>query len=181
MKDNKGLIIGGIVVVVVVAAVIYYLTKAADEEAPIIVKNGSMYIDIDPTATWGEAGDWVHQPASGTHSGELYVKVVLKTGTPPSCLGSGHPVRVDYNPGFNATFNVVPGGSSYRTIVAPRAQLQRDPNIPTRLRHGVDGQGRIESVVIPGSTMNCVIPDGQLIEVRICSSNTETDPNRSCT
>ena len=134
MKDKKTLIIGGIVVVVVVAAVTYYLTKS-DEEGPIIVKNGSMIVETAAGNTWTDSGpDWVHDPAAGTHSGELYVKVSLTSG--PPCVGSGHPIQIDFDPGspppFQAIVNVVGGGSgATRTSFLPRGNSRRTAQLPT--------------------------------------------------
>jgi hypothetical protein len=157
MKDNKNLLIGGIVVVVVVAAVVYFLTKA-DEEGPIIVKNGSMYVEI-ASGSWGDGGaHWVYESGQN-HGGDLWVKVTTNS---QSCTGTGRPVQVTYSEAaFQTTFNVAAG----RTIVAPKNGFTLNGQ---RLTH--EGPGYITGVRIGGNDLSCGMTSTNLVEINICSS-----------
>ena len=169
MKNQKVLIGAGIVVVAPSAVAAFWLL-GADEEAPIIVKNGSMTVETASPAEWADSGgQWTHD-SKKTHGGELWVKILVTNG--PPCTGSGHPVHVDFSQaGFQANFNVAGNGSStapYRTVVTPRGQLDKES--PIRLRHGTAGTGYITGVKIGSNDLNCGITQANLNYIAICSS-----------
>jgi hypothetical protein len=151
------------VIVVAGAVIIFLLVTASEDEAPIIVKNGSMTIEIEDGAWQEDGGAWSYESGKD-HKGELWVRVDLTSGGP--CKGTGHPVRVDYSEqGFQAIFNVV--GNPARTKVSPKGQLTADGT--QRLRHGASG-GYITGVHIGGSQLTCDITQTNLSAISICSS-----------
>ena len=166
---KKTAIITTAVVVVAAAVIIWIVTSASEDEAPIIVKNGSMTIDTD--GTWqADGGVWSNE--TGKHNdNDLWVRVNLTNKT--TCKGSGHPVHIEYSVnGFNAIFNVA--GNPARTKVAPRNGLVLETN--HRLRHGTQADGGyITGVRINGSLLTCDITQNNLDVINICSSAKTAD------
>lgn len=153
------------VIVVVGAVIVWLVVTGSEDEAPIIVKNGSMTIETG--GEWQEdGGTWSHESGKG-HQNNLWVRVDLTNGA--TCKGTGHPVRVDYSiQGFQAIFTVA-GGSTPKTKVAPRAGLNRET--PKRLRHGSQGDGgHITAVRIGANQLSCDITQNTLSAINICSS-----------
>ena len=150
------------VIVVAGAVIIFLLVTASEDEAPIIVKNGSM--TIDTAGTWQEEGGAWSNETGKDHKGDLWVRVNLTDGT--ACRGSGRPVHVEYSVGgFKAIFTVA--GNPARTKVSPRGQLNLDGT--HRLRHGASG-GFITGVNINGVALTCNITQNNLDAINICSS-----------
>src|SRR5262245_28559 len=95
-------ILGAGVAAAALCAVQFVMGGASDDEAPIIVKNGSTTIEtFDGTWTDDQGARWKNV-TNKTHRNELWVRVDFTDGT-TSCKASGHPVRIDYSQaGFQA-------------------------------------------------------------------------------
>ena len=160
-----------LVLVVTLAAQTGCRRRVSQDEGPIIVQNGSMVIVTASDAEWQDdsGGAWTNETGKD-HRGELWVRVDLTDGTP--CMGSGHPVQVDYSVGgFKAMFNVV--GNPARTKVSPKGQLEKETN--QRLRHGTAGDGGyVTGVKINGQDLTCNITRDNLVSINICSSQDDT-------
>lgn len=155
--------IAAAVIVVVGVVIVWIVVTSSEDEAPIIVKNGSMTIEIEDGAWQEDGGAWSYESGKD-HKGDLWVRVDLTSGDP--CKGTGHPVRVDYSEqSFQAIFNVV--GNPARTKVSPRGQLTAEST--QRLRHGASG-GFITGVRIGNSQLTCNITQTNLSAINICSS-----------
>jgi hypothetical protein len=148
----------------------------SSDEGPIIVGNGSMTIDTANDAKWGgDKEDSAHDQWSNetgkNHGGDLWVYVYFK-GTPPTlaCSGQGTPVEIYYTPGsFKAKFDVVGNGSSTRTKVSPKGQI--DKRSEQRLEYGAHGVGYIDHVEIHNQRLpNCDITITNLDSIHICST-----------
>ena len=159
---KKTAIVTAAVVAVVVGAVIILIVMGSEDEAPIIVKNGSM--TIDTAGEWqDDGGAWTNETGKD-HKGDLWVRVNLTGGT--TCKGTGRPVHVEYSAGgFKAIFNVA--GNPARTKVSPKGQLT--PDGTHRLRHGAS-DGYITAVRINGTALSCDITQNNLDAINICSS-----------
>ena len=147
--------------------------RGADEEAPIIVKNGSMHVDTQD-GKWVENGNtWSNEtPPQANHGPNFYVLVKLKSG--PNCTGNGREVRIDYS---DTTLNPVftsgggPGGRA-RTQLAPRRKFSLvDPATPKQLLHGSDGDNAYITKVSVGAQTCDGLTRETLDEIRICSNN----------
>jgi len=152
-------------IVVVGAVIVWIIVTSSEDEAPIIVKNGSM--TIEGGGAWQEDGGTWSYETGNDHQNNLWVRVDLTDGAP--CKGTGHPVRVEYSvQGFQAIFTVA-GGATPKTKVAPRAGLNRET--PQRLRHGSQGDGgHITAVRIGANQLSCNITQNNLGAINICSS-----------
>ena len=149
-------------IVVVGAVIVWLIVTASEDEAPIIVKNGSM--TIDTAGEWQDDGGAWSNETGKDHRGDLWVRVNLTDGT--TCKGTGRPVHVEYSVGgFKAIFNVA--GNPARTKVSPKGQLAADGT--HRLRHGESG-GHITGVRITGAELTCNITANNLDAINICSS-----------
>ena len=191
---KKRIVVTG-VLIVVVAAIAYLLYKRArssDEEAPIIVKNGSMDViagdDVVHNKHWkwtdsGGAGNqsFFHDP-TGPHSnkdpGPLFV-YLIGTGS-GSCgkLTTGDAVTVAYDDGFTVKFSRLQHGSSnnyFTHIDGNRAELNpaSGAKVPT-LKH--EPTGFIKSVTV-GTATPCTFADAAAL-TRICVS--PKDPTDAC-
>ena len=187
-------IVAAAVVVVAVAVVIWIVTSSEDE-APIIVKNGSMDVlaGDNPAnnrhwkwtrATGGGNPVFVHDP---THPhGDVKAKQILVhvMGQPVNgCTTqtAGDTVTVAFDDGFSIKISRVQLGASgnYRLHVESSAPTGLDEvsgvTRPT-LRHGAPGSGYIASVTV-GSAPACTFPNAAAL-TRICVS--PDDPKKAC-
>jgi hypothetical protein len=154
----------------------------SDEEAPIIVKNGSMHLITEDK--WVENGttSWSNEtPSDKIHRDQFWVKVMLTDNT--ECTDIGKPVMITYSDtAFHALFTPGPAvnPNDRRTqVTPPKPKLELvDVNNPTDLRHGADGDGNyITGVKVGGGQPLCGdLTKEKLKEVRICSSD-----NPKCT
>ena len=150
---------------------VQFIKGASEDEAPIIVKNGSTTIETFD-GKWGDdqGANW-RNDTNKTHNNELWVRVDFTDGT-SSCKAAGHPVRIDYSQaGFQATFNFANG----RTKVSPKGGLTGVND--QLLQHGnhTDG-GHITDVRVNGQPIpGCDATKIQTVldEVRICSSSNQ--------
>ncbi len=172
----------GIVAAVVVSALLARLHVAGfdamfksysdDDEAPIIVRNGSLHIETTD-GHWEPNGDanWSNETRSSSDNlGYFWVRVNLKNGT--HCADSGKTVQLDYSDAsFNPVFTTGGGrGGQTRTQVAPRGQLDRED--PQRLRHGAIGDGGyIKAVNVGGNALCSPLTSANLDKVLICTNN----------
>jgi hypothetical protein len=85
-----------VAVIVLVIAGIFVLQRirSSDEEAPIIVKNGSIDIQTQDGEWKDGTSEWINQTSGKVNAGELWVKVTSSTGT---CRASGKPVHIQYS------------------------------------------------------------------------------------
>jgi len=145
----------------------------SQDEAPIIVQNGSMTIDTANDAKWGgeDANQWSNETGK-SHRGDLWVWVYFKGVTAPACSGQGTPVEIYYTPGsFKAKFDVV--GNPPRTKASPKGQLEKRSE--QRLGYGADGVGYIDHVEIHNQRLpNCNITPTNLDSIHICSTGDTT-------
>lgn len=154
----------------------------SQDEGPIIVGNGSMTIDTANDAKWG--GDNAHDQWSNEtgkhHGGDLWVWVYFKGDKAPACSGQGTPVEIYYTPGsFKAKFDVVGNGSSTRTKVSPKGQI--DKISEQRLEYGAHGVGYIDHVEIHNQRLpNCDITITNLDSIHICSTANPTGDSTKC-
>jgi hypothetical protein len=145
-----------------------------DDEAPIIVRNGSMHIETTDGRWTPEGGDWSNEtPPDKVHDNDLWVAVISTTGQKcPAALTHGHPVIVRYSdPGVQAHFN--PGGNPTRTKVKLTGQWRRDGD--HHLSHGTAGDGGSIAEIRIGQPLQCDLSKGNLREIRICSSVTRRE------
>lgn len=173
-------------VVVALAAYAIYRFRAADEDAPIIVRNGSMDIFAGKHASknhrwrWNRRGGsanpvFIHEPESayGNDSfGALEVYVVAPPSTKCSSTMLANAVTVTYDDGFSVTLNrqALASSNRWRTHVeASGPDLADVPGAsrPT-LRHGTQGNGYISKLQVGSDTCNfskaddpmiCISPD----------------------
>lgn len=153
---------------------------SSDDEAPIIVKNGSMDFEL-PSAHAGEWQDnnnaaWSYEsPSDKVHKNDFWVRVDLKGGG--TCTGKGHVVMIDYSAtSFRAIFTPGKGvdGSTLRTQVTPKADIAFVDK--QHLRHGAEGDGGyIQDVKVDGRSVkngqaDCAITQANLVQVNICSN-----------
>jgi hypothetical protein len=151
-----------------------------DDEAPIIVRNGSLDLIIQ-TARDGKWVDnhnatWSYEtPAGKVHDNDFWVRADLTGNT--HCHGQGHVVQIDYSlTSFHAIFTPAAGvnGSTTRTQIQPKPQIEFVND--QLLRHGRNGDGgHIENVKVDGRPLqngkeNCVITQANLVQVSVCSN-----------
>jgi hypothetical protein len=161
-------------VVVALGGYAIYKLLAADEDAPIIVRNGSMDVLAGKHASknhrwkWNRRGGggnpvFIHEPESayGNDSfGALEVYVVASTKCSSPMVANA--VTVTFDDGFSITLTreALPSNNRYRTHVAASspdldevvpAPTPPSPPRPT-LRHGVPGVGYISKLQVGGST-----------------------------
>lgn len=185
----------GSVLLVVVSVLLYALFKkvsSSDEEAPIIVKNGSMDVVAGDDPGHNKHWKWVdvggsndklfshdpNQPHSNKNPGPLFVYVIGNPTGGCTALTSGEAVTVTYNDGFSIKFSRVQHGSSnnYFTHVEGSANQLKPVSaapVPT-LRH--DATGYIDSVIV-GSASPCTFANAAALSL-ICIS--PDDPSRAC-
>ncbi|MDP9323324.1 MAG: hypothetical protein M3P13_06785 [Acidobacteriota bacterium] len=142
---------------------------ASSDEAPIIVKNGSIEIEtVD--GQWRDGDDaWVNETAGKHNDKELWVKVTSSTGT---CRGVGQPIRVQYSKSNDrAVFTT--GGSflaPHRTRVGPQTIITYVDS--KHLRAGTPGDaGHINAVQARSATCT-IAAESSNVEISICSSQT---------
>ncbi len=157
------------VVVVGLLALLWMKSGSSEDEAPIIVKNGSIEIEtVD--GQWSDGDDaWVNETAGKHNDKELWVKVTSSTGT---CRGVGQPIRVQYSKSNDrAVFTT--GGSflaPHRTRVGPQTIITYVDS--KHLRAGTPGDaGHINAVQARSATCT-IAAESSNVEISICSSQT---------
>jgi hypothetical protein len=143
--------------------------RSGDEEAPIIVKNGS--IDITAGGVWKQAnGGWVNDTGTDRNRGDLWVKVTSSDG---SCNTSGQPVHVDHSdPGVGLNLTTASTGFGQKTVVTSQGNAIRQVSAH-ELITGNPGQGHIAAV--RARTATCSLSGQSMnVEIRICSSTADT-------
>lgn len=159
---------------------VFFKILSDDDEAPIIVRNGSMDLEI-PSAHAGEwqnnnNGAWSYEtPADKVHDNNFWVRVDLNNGS--QCRGTGHVVNIDYSvTSFHAIFTPGGGltGSTVRSQITPKSQI--DYVDAQHLRHGAKNDGgHIKDVTVDGQSVkngqaDCGITQTNLVQVNICSN-----------
>ncbi len=141
---------------------------SADDEAPIIVKNGSIEIET-ADGEWKNGDDaWVNQTTGKHNDKELWVKVTSSTGT---CRGVGQPIRVQYSQA-NTRAVFTTGGSlfQHRTRVGPQAAINFVDS--KHLRAGTAGDGGHITGVQSQNVTCSLTAESSNVEISICSSRT---------
>jgi hypothetical protein len=156
------------IVVVALVAIVWQRIRSSEDEAPIIVKNGS--IEIETVGEWKDGNDaWINQ-TSGLNAGDLWVKVTSSTGT---CRGVGKPVQVEYSqPNVRAVFTT--GGVFWatKTRVSPKAGLTFVDR--KHLRAGTAGDGGHITEVRTQNLTCSLSASSTNVEISICSSSKTT-------
>jgi hypothetical protein len=145
--------------------------RAADEEAPIIVRNGS--IDIETMdGEWQDGGnDWINETSGKINGGDLWVKVTSSTGT---CRAVGKPVHIQYRvPGNQVTFTTSGFWVWSKTRVSPKSGINYVDG--KHLRAGTaNDAGHITEVRAQNLTCS-LSPASANVVISICSSSEVTD------
>src|SRR5262245_23520335 len=143
--------------------------KSSDEEAPIIVRNGSIEIEtLDGTWTAG-TDEWTNETVGKGSANELWVKVTSSTGT---CRGSGKPVHIRYSqPGVQVMFTTRGFWWTAKTRVSPKSGVTLLDS--RHLRAGTAGAGYITEVQTQSVTCS-LSPTSANVEINICSSSSVT-------
>jgi hypothetical protein len=155
------------IVVVGLLAILWIRRGASEDEAPIIVKNGSIEIEtVD--GQWRDGDDaWINETTGKHNDKELWVKVTSSTGT---CRGVGQPIRVQYSKSNDrAVFTT--GGSflaQHRTRVGPQGIITYVDG--KHLRVGTPGDGGHINAVQARSATCTIAPESSNVEISICSS-----------
>jgi hypothetical protein len=148
-----------------------------DDEAPIIVRNGSMELEVSD-GEWKPKGNssWSYEaPPTVNHKDTFRVHVELADGT--HCGGDGKRVEIGFNDGaesFKAMF--VPGagpGGRLRTQVTPKGKFDVDQQNPKLLRHTGGAAGFIESVKVDNKPICDALTKEKLNEIRVCSNSAQ--------
>jgi hypothetical protein len=161
-----------VAVIVLVIAGIFVLQRirSSDEEAPIIVKNGSIDIETQD-GEWKDAtSEWINQTSGTVNAGDLWVKVTSSTGT---CRASGKPVHIQYSqPGVQVTFTTSGMWWFAKTRVSPRSAIAFVDGKHLRAGNAGDG-GHITEVRAQNLTCS-LSPNSSNVEISICSSSKVT-------
>ena len=166
---RKIVYVAAAVVVVGLLLLLWMKGGSKEDEAPIIVKNGS--IEIETADGQWKAGDdvWVNETTGKHNAKELWVKVTSSTGT---CRGVGQPIRIQYSKSNDrAVFTT--GGSflgRHRTRVGPQAIITLVDS--KHLRAGTAGDGGHINAVQARSATCTIAADSSNVEISICSSQT---------
>ena len=192
MRKKRFLV--GTVVVIAAIVLVYVILKrfSADEEAPIIVKNGSMDVvagdDPGHNKHWkwtnpssGGNPEFFHEakyPHSNKNPGPLLVYVIGSPTGGCTKLTSGDTVTATFSDGFSIKFSRVQHGASnnyYTHAQASSPDLTEVSGsiIPT-LRHA--GSGFVESVAV-GSAAPCTFANAAALTF-ICIG--PDDPTAAC-
>ena len=167
---TKIMYLSAAIIVVSLVAVVLLRIRSSEDEAPIIVKNGS--IEIGTTdGEWKDGNDaWINQTAGKINSGELWVKVTSSTGT---CRAVGKPVQVEYSkPNVRAVFTTSGFWWTTKTRVSPKAGLTYvDRN---HLRAGTAGDGGHITEVRTQNLTCSIAAASANVEISICSSSKTT-------
>jgi len=159
-----------ILVLVIAGLFVLQRVKSAQEEAPIIVRNGSINIETQD-GQWNDGGnEWINQTSGTVNSGELWVKVTSSTGT---CRASGKPVHIQYSvPGNQVTFTTSGVWWFSKTRVSPKSAIALVDSTHLRAGNARDG-GHITEVRTQNLT--CTLSaNSSNVEINICSSSKVT-------
>jgi hypothetical protein len=155
------------VVVVGLLVLLWMKSGSSEDEAPIIVKNGSIEIETSD-GQWKDGDDaWVNETTGKHNDKELWVKVTSSTGT---CRGVGQPIRVQYSKSNDRAVFTTGGGflRRHRTRVGPQAVITYVDN--KHLRAGTAGDGGHINAVQARSVTCTLDADSSNVEISICSS-----------
>ena len=166
---RKIVYVAAAVVVVGLLLLLWMKGGSKEDEAPIIVKNGSIEIET-ADGEWKDGDDaWVNETAGKHNDKELWVKVTSSTGT---CRGMGQPIRIQYSKSNDrAVFTT--GGSflaPHRTRVGPQGIITFVDS--RHLRAGTAGDGGHISAVQARSVTCSIAAESSNVEISICSSQT---------
>jgi hypothetical protein len=166
---RKIVYVAAAVVVVGLLLLLWMKGGSKEDEAPIIVRNGSIEIET-ADGEWKNGDDaWVNETAGKHNDKELWVKVTSSTGT---CRGMGQPIRIQYSKSNDrAVFTT--GGSflaPHRTRVGPQAVITFVDS--KHLRAGTPGDGGHISAVQARTATCSIAAESTNVEISICSSQT---------
>jgi len=154
------------VVAVGLLALLWMKSGSSEDEAPIIIKNGS--IEIETTdGEWKDGDDsWVNETTGKHNDKELWIKVTSSSGT---CRGVGQPIRIQYSlPNARAVFTTGGNLLRHRTRVGPQAVITFVDS--KHLRSGTAGDGG-HITGVQAQSVTCSLAAGSSnVEISICSS-----------
>jgi hypothetical protein len=167
---RKRIYVTAAVIVVAVVAIVWLRIRSSEDEAPIIVKNGSIEIET-ADGEWKDGNDaWINQTSGKINSGELWVKVTSSTGT---CRAVGKPVQVEYSqPNVRAVFTTSGFWWTTRTRVSPKAGLTFVDR--KHLQAGTPGDGGHITEVRTQNLTCSLSANSTNVEINICSSSKVT-------
>jgi hypothetical protein len=156
-----------VLVLLVAGLFIWQRIKSSDEEAPIIVKNGSIEIEtLD--GEWKDGNtEWINQTTGTLNANDLWVKVTSSTGT---CRAAGKPVHIQYSqPNVHVVFTTSGVWWTAKTRVSPKADLALVDG--KHLRAGTPGDGGHITEVRAQNLTCSLSPNSANVEINICSSS----------
>jgi hypothetical protein len=181
LTTKQKLVAGAAAAAIVVVGIIVFKALSDDDEAPIIVRNGSMDFDIDDPShgEWKDNNNaWSFETPSGkVHQNRFWVRADLKDGS--HCSGTGQVVRIDYSdPSFHALFNPGNGidGTTKRSQLTPKGNGQIEGVDAQHLRHGAHNDGgyitdvRVNGQPLKNGQADCTITQANLDQVNVCSN-----------
>ena len=158
-------------VLVIAGVLIVMWIRAADEEAPIIVRGGSIDIETQDGQWQDGGGDWVNQTSGKVNGGDLWVKVTSSTGT---CRAQGKPVHIQYSvAGNQVTFTTSGAWWWAKTRVSPKSGITLVDG--KHLRSGTAGDGGHITEVRTQSLTCSLSPTSANVVINICSSGQVAD------
>jgi len=152
-------------VVVVGLLALSCVRGASSDEAPIIVKNGT--IEIETTdGEWKDGNDaWINETTGKHNDNELWVKVTSSSGT---CRASGQPVKVQYSQQTVQAVFTTGGFLRHKTRVGPKGGVTYVDS--KHLRAGTAGDGG-HITEVQTRNLTCSLAAGSTnVEISICSS-----------
>ena len=167
----KMMVAAAILVLAIAGVFILQRIRSSDEEAPIVVKNGSIEIEtLDGTWTSG-TDEWTNETVGMGSANELWVKVTSSTGT---CRASGKPVLIRYSqPSVQVTFTTRGLWWMAKTRVSPKSAVTFVDG--KHLRAGTAGDGGHITEVQTRDVTCSLSPTSANVEITICSSSKVTD------
>ena len=166
---RKTAYVAAAIVVVGLLAILWIRGGASEDEAPIIVKNGSIEIETtDGVWTDGEEA-WVNETTGKHNHKELWVKVTSSTGT---CRGVGKPIRIQYSKSNDRAVFTTDGSflGRHKTRVGPETAITYVDR--KHLRAGTAGDGGHIAAVQARSVTCRLEAESANVEISICSSAT---------
>ena len=159
-----------VIVLVIAGVFILQRIRSSDEEAPIIVKNGSIDIETQD-GEWKDGNtEWINQTSGTVNANDLWVKVTSSTGT---CRASGKPVHIQYStPSVHVTFTTSGMWWFAKTRVTPKSGIAFVDGKHLRAGNAGDG-GHITEVRAQNLTCS-LSANSTNVEISICSSSKVT-------
>jgi hypothetical protein len=158
------------IIVVALVAIVWQRIRSSEDEAPIIVKNGSIEIQTQD-GEWKDGNtEWINQTSGAVNSNDLWVKVTSSTGT---CRASGKPVHIQYSePNVHVLFTTSGFWWTAKTRVSPKSSVAFIDG--KHLRAGTPGDGGHITEVRTQNLTCSLSASSTNVEINICSSSKVT-------